>query len=133
MVELENLGDDLVPGPSQHAARLDRTGLQLGIGLRHHLDQAADVDHGETLLTQDGLEQRERQLLVDRPGCLQGDLAPHAGIDHERLVQQMAERTDHRVDLGILEVQGDRFLGGVDDQGRCQQRRQNYQALGKIP
>ena len=113
MVQLEHLGDDLVAVTRGRGADLHRAGLELGIGLGHHLVQVTQVDDGKALLAQHGLEQREGLRTVDRTRRFQRDLAAHARVDHEGLVEQMAEGANDRIDLGILEIEVDLAAGDL--------------------
>ena len=47
VAQREDLRDDLVAAQRRHVADRHRAGLQLGVGLGHHLQQAAALDHRE--------------------------------------------------------------------------------------
>jgi hypothetical protein len=132
VVELEDLGDDLVAGAAHHPAGFNRPGLQLGVRLGHDLDQRAHVHDREALLAQDRLEQGEGQLLADRSWRLERDLAAHARVDDEGPVEQVAEGADHRIDLRVLEVERDGFVD-LRHRGHGQKCEQENQTLSQFP
>ena len=82
--EAEDLRDDLVALARRRLGR-DDAGLQLGVGLGHDLEQAADLDHREAeaaqrgQVVQVGLARRHRLLAVQR------DVALDARVDDELL------------------------------------------------
>ena len=99
----------------------DGAGLQLGVGLGHDLEEAADLDHGEAEAAQRGeevevgLARRQRLLAVER------DRAAHARVDDELLAQDRRHRARHALDLGVDEVERDRL------------RRESAAAVGGAP
>ena len=87
----------------------DRAGLQLGVGLGHHLEEAVDLDHREAEAAQRreeievGLARRQRLFAVER------DRAAHARIDDELLAQDRRHRAGDALDVGVDEVERHRL------------------------
>ena len=83
----------------------DGAGLQLGVGLGHHLQQAAVLDHREAQaaqrgqVVQVGLAHRQRLLAVERDGALDARVDDDLAFDHR------AHRARHGLDVGVDEVQ----------------------------
>ena len=114
----KDLGDDLLTARRWTAPGIDRPRLQLGVGLGHHPRDRPGLDDGKTLQSQRRLQQFVGGLRGHRTRGLEGDLAAHTRIDNEGPVQQMTEGTDHRVDIGILEIERDRLRTAGLDIGR---------------
>ncbi len=110
VIQPEDLRDDLV-ATRRRTTDPDWPGLQLGISLRHNAGHGTGLDNRKPLQPQGGLQQLVGLLRRDRLGRLKRDLAAHPRINDERLVEQMAERTDHRVDVSILEVERNGLTG----------------------
>jgi hypothetical protein len=102
--EAEHLRDDLVTR-ARGAFHLHRAGLQLGIGLGHHLEQAVRFDDGIAQPAQRGgedcigLRARHRLLGVD------AHPAPHARVQHDGPVEDGRHRARHGFHIGIGKVQ----------------------------
>ncbi len=110
--QIKHLGRDLVAGglAGTHAADLGRRGLQLGLGLGHHLGIAvAAGDHREALQAQGRGEQAEGFGLAQRFLGHQGERALDPRVDDEGHAGVVTDGLDHRLDVGIDEAQG----GGV--------------------
>jgi len=113
-VELEDLRDDL--SACGCAARVTlhhahTAALQLGVGLGHHLVEAGGFHHREALQPQ------RCQKLLEGPGGRHGpfgdqvELAPHAWVHHHVAARDGGHGASHGLDLGIGEVERDRFTG----------------------
>jgi hypothetical protein len=107
-------------GPYVHRGRADlhRAGLQLGLGLGHHLEHAAALHHREAEAAQRGQ--------VAAPGFLRrqglfagdGDGALHARVDHDLAVEHGGDGARHHLHLGVDEVQRHRGPGLGGRHGR---------------
>ncbi len=97
-----NLRGDLVALDCRHFGRTD---LQLGIRLRHDLEEAIGRNHRISPQAQRGNQQAIRVFLVDRFFGDQVDGALDARIDDEGLVGVMADGLDHRFDIGADKIE----------------------------
>jgi hypothetical protein len=103
VAQREDLRDDLVAA-LRHLADAHGTGLQLGVGLGHHLQQARGLHHRKAQAAQRrqeagvGLAHALRLLAVD------GDVALDAGVDHDGPFDHRREGTRHGLDVGVDEV-----------------------------
>ena len=107
MIQTKNLRRDLV---AAHRASLAGTGLkmaglQLGIRFRHHFGITVAGHHRVTMQTQYRGQKLERLSLGDRFFRYQVDLAFDARIDDERRIGVIADCRDHRLDIGIDEIE----------------------------
>ena len=103
-IDLENLRDDLVAallGGSYH----HRAGLQFGVGLRDQLQHAGVLDHGEAQAAQ-GCEIAQISLIHTQwLFAVQSDLSLDPRVDDDLAVEHHADRTCHRFDVGVDEIQ----------------------------
>jgi hypothetical protein len=113
VVEAVDLRHDL---PARRAAgaalgHAHAAALQLGVGLGHHLVQAAGLHHRKALQAQ------RRQELVKRLGRRHGvfgdevDLPAHARVHHHVAPGDGGHGARHGLDLGVGEVQRHRLAG----------------------
>ena len=104
VVELEDLRQHHVAALRRRAHR-HRAGLQLRVGLGHHLQEAARLHHREAQAAQRrqvvaiGLAQRLRLVVVD------GDVALDARVDQDVAIEHGADGARDGLDVGVDEVQ----------------------------
>ena len=81
--------------------------MQLGVGFRHDLDDAAILDRGIALQPQGGEEYVVHQGARDRPRRDDVDRALDARVEHEVLAAELAHGLHHALDIGVDEVERD--------------------------
>ena len=109
--DLEDLGLNLAGGDRALVAVVHRhrSALQLGVRLRHHLVQAIYLHHGKTLHAQGGEEQVVGARWRGRAVGHQGHGALDSGVHHHIAAGDRGHGAGYGLDLGVVEVQGDRL------------------------
>ena len=122
VAQREDLGHQAVAtcAPCALAVAHHRDAVQLGVGLGHQLGHARLLDRRVALQAQ-----RREQDLVGQLGRHRGvgdevDLALDARVDEEVAPRDAPDCLDHRVDLGVLEVERHRLA--------CRERRWRAEA-----
>ncbi|MCY1220807.1 hypothetical protein D9M72_328370 [compost metagenome] len=121
IVEPEHLRHHLVAAARRRADHRGRA-LQLGIGLGHDLGEAVALDHRVALHAQHRAQRLQRLRARHRLLRDQVHRAFHARVDHEVLAGGLADRLDHRVEVGIDEVEHHLVAVGRRDVGRRRRR-----------
>ena len=112
-IQPEHLGCDLVAAHSAAGFGLNRARLQLGFRFWYHFAVAAAADDGVAAQAQYRSQQLECLRLGERFLGYQGECALDARVDDECGSGVIADRGDHRFDVGIDEIERTLVCTGI--------------------
>ncbi len=119
VLERVDLGHQAIAAGGDRPMRY-RRGMLLGIRLGHDLGHALALHRREPLQAQRGEQRGVDQAHRHRPGRDDIDDALDPGVEHEVAPGHLRHRPDHRLDVGIDEVQRHRLVASASRRRRKQ-------------
>ena len=129
-LERDDLGHQPVAAGAGPAGG-DGAAVLLGVGLRHDLDEAVAFDRREALQAQRGQQRRVDEAHRHGPRRHDVDRAFDPRVDDEIAAGDLGHRLDHRVDVGVDEIE--RHRGAVGRPGGRDHARGEHQQCRHDP